>query len=162
MRVGTGWDLHKLEEGRRLVIGGVLIDSPKGCVAHSDGDVLIHAICDALLGACGLDDIGTLFPDTDISYKDISSSILLEKVVSLVATNGFHVENIDTTIILQTPKLGPYKNAIKENLADLLKIDVSKVGVKAKTAEGALGELGLGTAIIAQAAVLVSSCSLKL
>lgn len=162
MRVGTGWDLHKLEEGRRLVIGGVLIDSPKGCVAHSDGDVLIHAICDALLGACGLDDIGTLFPDTDISYKDISSSILLEKVVSLVATNGFHVENIDTTIILQTPKLGPYKNAIKENLAALLKIDVSKVGVKAKTAEGALGELGLGTAIIAQAAVLVSSCSLKL
>jgi len=155
MRVGTGWDLHKLEEGRRLVIGGVLIDSPKGCVAHSDGDVLIHAICDALLGACGLDDIGTLFPDTDISYKDISSSILLEKVVSLVETNGFHIENIDTTIILQTPKLGPYKNAIKENLAALLKIDVSKVGVKAKTAEGALGELGLGTAIIAQAAVLV-------
>ncbi len=155
MRVGTGWDLHKLEEGRRLVIGGVLIDSPKGCVAHSDGDVLIHAICDALLGSCGLDDIGTLFPDTDTSYKDISSSILLEKVVSLVETNGFHIENIDTTIILQTPKLGPYKNAIKENLAALLKIDVSKVGVKAKTAEGALGELGLGTAIIAQASVLV-------
>ncbi len=156
MRIGTGWDLHKLEEGRRLVIGGVLIDSPKGCVAHSDGDVLLHALCDALLGACGLDDIGTQFPDTNMSYKDISSFVLLEKVVSLVESKGFHVVNVDTTIILQSPKLGPYKNAIKENLASLLKIDVSNVGVKAKTAEGALGEVGYGFAIIAQAVVLVS------
>ncbi len=155
MRIGTGWDLHKLEDGRKLVIGGIIIDSPKGCVAHSDGDVLIHSICDALLGACGLDDIGTLFPDTDMSYKDISSSILLEKVVSLVESKGFHILNVDTTVILQNPKLTSYKKAIKENIASLLKIDASCVGVKAKTAEGALAELGNGTAIIAQASVLV-------
>jgi len=156
MRVGTGWDLHRLEEGLPLILGGIKIDSPKGCVAHSNGDALLHAVTDSLLGACGMDDIGTLFPDTDPSLKGVDSSLLLSKVVSLIESQGFHVVNVDTTIILQSPKLGSYKTAIKENLATLLHIDVSAVGVKAKTAEGVLGELGLGTALIAQSSILVS------
>ena len=156
MRVGTGWDLHRLEDGLPLILGGVKIDSLKGCVAHSNGDVLLHAVTDSLLGACGLDDIGTLFPDTDPSLKGADSSLLLSKVVSLIESKGFHVVNVDTTIILQSPKLGPYKAAIKENLAALLHVDVSAVGVKAKTAEGVLGEVGVGTALIAQSSILVS------
>ena len=155
MRVGTGWDLHKLASERKLVLGGVLIPSDKGCVGHSDGDALIHAIIDALLGACGLDDIGTLFPDTDPAYKDADSTKLLSQVVSKIKALGFKISNLDTTVILQTPKLGPYKAQIKEKLAGLLGIDVGCVGVKAKTAEGILLELGSGDAVIAQAVVLV-------
>lgn len=155
MRVGTGWDLHKLASERKLVLGGVLIPSEKGCVGHSDGDALIHAIIDALLGACGLDDIGTLFPDTDPAYKDADSTKLLSQVVSKIKALGFKISNLDTTVILQTPKLGPYKAQIKEKLAGLLGIDVGCVGVKAKTAEGILLELGSGDAVIAQAVVLV-------
>ncbi len=155
MRVGTGWDLHKLASGRKLVLGGVVIPSEKGCVGHSDGDALIHAIIDALLGACGLDDIGTLFPDTDPAYKDADSTKLLSQVVSKIKALGFKISNLDTTVILQTPKLGPYKTQIKEKLAKLLGIEVSCVGVKAKTAEGILLELGSGDAVIAQAVVLV-------
>ena len=155
MRVGTGWDLHKLASERKLVLGGVLIPSEKGCVGHSDGDALIHAIIDALLGACGLDDIGTLFPDTDPAYKDADSTKLLSQVVSKIKALGFKISNLDTTVILQAPKLGPYKAQIKEKLAGLLGIDVGCVGVKAKTAEGILLELGSGDAVIAQAVVLV-------
>jgi 2-C-methyl-D-erythritol 2,4-cyclodiphosphate synthase len=155
MRVGTGWDLHKLASERKLVLGGVVIPSEKGCVGHSDGDALIHAIIDALLGACGLDDIGTLFPDTDPAYKDADSTKLLSQVVSKIKALGFKISNLDTTVILQTPKLGPYKAQIKEKLAGLLGIDVGCVGVKAKTAEGILLELGSGDAVIAQAVVLV-------
>ena len=155
MRVGTGWDLHKLTSGRKLVLGGVVIPSEKGCVGHSDGDALIHAIIDALLGACGLDDIGTLFPDTDPAYKDADSTKLLSQVVSKIKALGFKISNLDTTVILQTPKLGSYKAQIKEKLAGLLGIDVGCVGVKAKTAEGILLELGSGDAVIAQAVVLV-------
>ena len=103
MRVGTGWDIHRLTEGRALVLGGVSIDSPKGCRGHSDGDALIHAVIDSLLGACSLGDIGTLFPDSDPRYKGISSAILLEKVVSLVSQNGYRIINVDTTVILQSP-----------------------------------------------------------
>ena len=155
MRVGTGWDLHKLASERKLVLGGVVIPSEKGCVGHSDGDALIHAIIDALLGACGLDDIGTLFTDTDPAYKDADSTKLLSQVVSKIKALGFKISNLDTTVILQTPKLGPYKAQIKEKLAGLFGIDVGCVGVKAKTAEGILLELGSGDAVIAQAVVLV-------
>lgn len=155
VRVGTGWDLHRLEEGRNLVVGGVSIPSPKGSVAHSDGDVLIHAIIDAMLGAAGMDDIGTLFPDTDPSYCGADSAELLSQVVNAVASRGFHVCNLDTTVVLQSPKLGPYKVAIRERLASLLGVEPSSVGVKAKTAEGILGELGTGSAIMAQAVVLL-------
>lgn len=155
VRVGTGWDLHRLEEGRNLVVGGVSIPSPKGSVAHSDGDALIHAIIDAMLGAAGMDDIGTLFPDTDPSYCGADSAELLSQVVNAVASRGFHVCNLDTTVVLQSPKLGPYKAAIRERLASLLGVEPSSVGVKAKTAEGILGELGTGSAIMAQAVVLL-------
>lgn len=154
-RVGIGWDLHRLEAGRRLVIGGVSIPSSKGCVAHSDGDVLIHAVIDAILGAAGMDDIGTLFPDTDPSYCGVDSTELLSQVFELVASRGFHVCNLDTTVVLQSPKLGPYKAAIRERLASLIGVEPSCVGVKAKTAEGILGELGTGSAIMAQAVVLL-------
>lgn len=155
MRVGTGWDLHRLEEGRNLVVGGVSIPSPKGSVAHSDGDALIHSIIDAMLGAAGMDDIGTLFPDTDPSYCGADSAELLSQVVNAVASCGFHVCNLDTTVVLQSPKLGPYKAAIRERLASLIGVEPSRVGVKAKTAEGILGELGTGSAIMAQAVVLL-------
>ncbi len=155
MRVGTGWDLHKLAIERKLVLGGVVIPSEKGCVGHSDGDALVHAIIDALLGACGLEDIGTLFPDTDPSYKDADSAILLSHVVSKIKSLGFSICNVDTTVILQSPKLGPYKAQIKQRLSEILGIESSLIGVKAKTAEGILGELGQGDAVIAQAIVLV-------
>ncbi len=155
MRVGTGWDLHKLVPGRNLVLGGVVIPSEKGCAGHSDGDALIHAIIDALLGACGLEDIGTLFPDTDPTYKDADSAILLSSVVSKIKALGFCIGNIDTTVVLQNPKLGPYKTQIKQRLSEVLGIDSSLIGVKAKTAEGVLCELGQGDAVIAQAVVLV-------
>ena len=158
MRVGTGWDLHKLAAGRKLVLGGVVIPSEKGCVGHSDGDALIHAVIDALLGSCGLEDIGTLFPDTDPAYKDISSAVLLNQVVSKIKALGFNICNVDTTVILQTPKLGPYKGQMKERLASLLGLEVDSVGVKAKTAEGVLSEVGQGDAVIAQAVVLVEKC----
>lgn len=156
-RVGIGWDLHRLEEGRRLVIGGVSIPSSKGCVAHSDGDVLIHAVIDAILGAAGMDDIGTLFPDSDPAYCGADSAELLSQVVNAVASRGFHVCNLDTTVVLQSPKLGSYKAAIRERLASLLGVEPSCVGVKAKTAEGILGELGTGSAIMAQAVVLLGT-----
>ena len=155
MRVGTGWDLHKLASGRALVLGGVAIPSEKGCVGHSDGDALLHAVIDALLGACGLEDIGTLFPDTDPAYKDADSAVLLGQVVSKIKALGFSICNVDTTVILQAPKLGPYKAQMKDRLAALLGIETNAVGVKAKTAEGLLGELGQGDAVIAQAVVLV-------
>ncbi len=155
MRVGTGWDLHKIVPGRNLVLGGVVIPSEKGCAGHSDGDALIHAIIDALLGACGLEDIGTLFPDTDPTYKDADSATLLSSVVLKIKALGFCIGNIDTTVVLQNPKLGPYKTQIKQRLSEVLGIDSSLIGVKAKTAEGILGELGQGDAVIAQAVVLV-------
>ena len=155
MRIGTGWDMHRLAEGRKLVLGGVVVDSPKGCVAHSDGDALIHAVIDSLLGACGLGDIGTFFPDTDPQYRDISSVLLLEKTVGLVAEKGYRIVNVDTTVILQSPKLGPYKDAIRSTMAQVLGIDGSCFGIKAKTAEHMLGELGDGDAVVCQSVCLL-------
>ena len=155
MRVGTGWDIHRLTEGRDLVLGGVKIESPKGCLGHSDGDALIHAVIDSLLGACSLGDIGTLFPDTDPKYKGISSALLLENVVSLVREKGFRIVNVDTTVILQSPKLGLYKDSIRKRMAELLGVAEDCFCVKAKTAEHMLGELGTGDAVVCQSLCLV-------
>lgn len=155
-RIGTGWDLHRLEPGRPLVLGGVKVESPKGCVGHSDGDALIHAVIDSLLGAAGLDDIGTLFPDTDPAYKGIDSAVLLEKVVALVRSKGYGIVNVDSTVILQSPKLGPYKKAIRERMAVLLGVPFDCFDIKAKTAEHILNELGTGDAVAAQSICLLS------
>jgi len=147
-RVGLGNDIHKLAEAKELVIGGIKIPYHKGCVAHSDGDVLIHAICDALLGAIACKDIGNHFPDTDAAFKNIESSVLLKKVNEIIKGNKFSINNIDSTVILEKPKLSPYIDSIRKNLADILEIDVSKISVKAKTNEG-LGDIGRNEAIAA-------------
>ena len=156
-RIGTGWDIHALAPGRDLVLGGVRIDSPRGCVGHSDGDALVHAVIDSLLGACGADDIGTLFPDTDPRYKGIDSTKLLSEVMGIVAQKGFRVVNIDTVVILQTPKLGPYKNAIRERMAAVMGLEAGQFNVKAKTAEKMLGEAGQGDAVICRSVCLLES-----
>lgn len=155
LRIGTGFDIHPLKEGRALILGGVEIPFEKGCDGHSDGDALIHAIIDSLLGAAGLDDIGTYFPDTDPQYKDIDSRVLLRLANDKLRENNFEIVNIDCTVILQQPKLGPYKELMKEELADCLDLDVSQIGVKAKTAEGMLGSLGTCDAVAAQASALI-------
>jgi 2-C-methyl-D-erythritol 2,4-cyclodiphosphate synthase len=155
MRVGTGWDLHRLGSGRTLILGGVVIPSEKGEIAHSDGDVLVHAIIDALLGALAKGDIGSHFPDSDPKYKDAGSIDLLKQVLEQDLP-PYRIENLDTTIILQKPKLREHIGAIKANLAKTLHLELDRVSVKAKTAETILGELGSGDAIIAQASVLIS------
>lgn len=154
-RIGTGWDIHKLVKDRPLILGGIEIPSEKGCLGHSDGDALIHAVIDALLGAAALGDIGTFFPDSDPEYKDISSHVLLRMTNDMLREHDWEIENIDTTVILQSPKLALYKEAMKQCIADALDIDVSCVSVKAKTAEMMLGELGSSDAVVAQAAVLI-------
>ena len=153
MRIGTGWDIHRLVEDKQLIIGGVLIESNKGSLAHSDGDVLIHAIIDALLGAANLGDIGTHFPPSDKKYKDISSTLLLRDVLQLL--KGFSIVNIDSTIILQNIHLNSYIPAMRESLASILHIDKSMISIKAKSAEELLGEVGKGDAIIAQVVLLL-------
>ena len=135
MRIGNGYDVHALAEGLPLWLGGVLIDSPVGCVAHSDGDVAIHALCDALLGALALGDIGKHFPDTDDDFKDADSLVLLKKVVELIKLKGYKVNNIDATVIAQAPKLAPYIDDMRENIALALGINVDCVSVKATTEE---------------------------
>lgn len=155
MRVGTGWDIHALVAGRDLVLGGVRVESERGCLGHSDGDALIHAVIDGLLGACGMADIGTLFPDTDPRYEGISSSVLLTNVVERVKMAGWRIVNVDTTVILQSPKLLPYKDLIRRNMAKLLDVDETCFSVKAKTAERMLAELGRAEAVECQAVCLV-------
>ncbi len=135
MRIGQGYDIHRLEEGKKLIIGGVFIPSEKGALAHSDGDVLIHAIIDSLLGAVSEKDIGALFPTSDPAYRDISSRILLKEVVSLIKSRGFAISNIDTTVILEKPKLREHIYKIRETLAEDLETDINSVSVKAKTKE---------------------------
>ena len=152
MRIGQGFDLHKLVENRPLIIGGINIPSPKGEEAHSDGDVLIHALIDALLGAKALGDIGTHFPPSDMTYKNMSSVELLRRTLKL---SDFDIVNIDINIILQAPKLGPYILDIRKSLAKLLNINIDDISVKAKTAEHILGELGRGDAIIAEVILLL-------
>jgi len=154
MRIGMGYDVHRLVSGRKLVLGGVTIPFEKGLLGHSDADVLVHAVCDALLGAAGLGDIGLHFPDTDPKFKDISSLKLLLQTVDLVRFNGYQLRNIDTTIFAEQPKLAPYRTAMQLNLAHTLNVDSCLVNIKATTAEG-LGIIGRGEAIAAMSVVLV-------
>ena len=135
IRVGTGYDVHALAEGLRLVLCGVEVEHTKGCVAHSDGDVAIHAICDALLGALALGDIGKLFPDSDERYKGIDSRKLLKHVVELVRSKGYEISNIDCTIAMQRPKLRPHIDLMRERLAEVVEIGVDRISVKATTTE---------------------------
>ncbi len=153
-KIGLGYDIHKLTEGRDLIIGGVKITHEKGLLGHSDADVLVHAIIDALLGAAGLSDIGTLFPDTDPKYKDADSIILLKKVYELIKTKGYKINNIDSNIIAQAPKMMPYIPKMKEILAKTLELEIENISIKAKTKEK-LDAVGEKLAIESNAAVLL-------
>jgi len=154
MRIGQGFDVHALVTGRALIIGGVAIAFEKGLDGHSDADVLLHALCDALLGAAALGDIGRHFPDTDSRYQGADSRVLLREVAKLLRDNGFHVVNLDATIIAQAPKMAPHIPAMIANIAADLGIDRGRVNVKAKTTER-LGFTGRGEGIAAQAIALV-------
>lgn len=156
MRIGMGYDVHRLVEGRPLIMGGVTIPYELGLLGHSDADVLLHAIADALLGAAALGDIGKHFPDTDPQYKGISSIILLERVGELLEKHMFFIENIDATIIAQAPKMRPHIDEMRQNIANALKIDIEQVNVKATTEEG-LGFTGEGKGISAQAICMLTS-----
>lgn len=154
MRVGIGFDVHRLVEGRKLVLGGVTIPFEKGLLGHSDADVLVHAINDALLGAAALGDIGMHFPDTDMRYKDIDSLLLMKRVGELLKQAGFGVVNIDSVICAQRPKLSPYIQKMRQNIAETLNISEDKVSVKATTTEG-MGYEGRGEGISAQAICMI-------
>lgn len=154
MRVGTGFDVHAYTIGRKLILGGVEIDHEKGLEGHSDADVLVHAVMDAILGACGLGDIGIHFPDNDMKYKDISSLALLGEVREKMKVKGFEIENIDTVLILQEPKVFKYFEEMKENIAGTLNIDTSRINLKATTTEH-LGFCGRGEGVAAQATALL-------
>lgn len=156
MRIGQGFDIHALVAGRKLVIGGVTIPYERGLAGHSDSDVLLHAICDALIGAAALGDIGQHFPDTDPRYAGIDSRKLLRDVGALLRARGYRVVNIDSTVIAQAPKLAPYIPAMRENIAADLGMTVVDVNVKAKTAEK-LGALGRGEGIAAEAVALIGA-----
>ena len=156
MRIGTGYDVHQLAEGLPLWLGGVLVPHTHGLVGHSDADVLLHAICDALLGAAALGDIGKHFPDTDPQYKGISSLKLLAQVGRLLKKHGYRVENIDSTVAAQRPKLAPHIPQMRQNIADALGIEVGRVSVKATTTEH-LGFEGRMEGISAQAVTLIES-----
>ncbi|MDE2117718.1 MAG: 2-C-methyl-D-erythritol 2,4-cyclodiphosphate synthase [Betaproteobacteria bacterium] len=154
MRVGQGFDVHQLVEGRKLIIGGVEIPHDKGLLGHSDADVLLHAICDALLGAAALGDIGRHFADSDAQYRNIDSRILLREVVRMVTNQGFHIGNVDATIIAQAPKMAPHIPRMVENIAADLGVAMNAVNVKATTTEK-LGYTGRSEGIAAQAVVLL-------
>ena len=154
LRIGHGYDVHRLTEGRRLILGGVEVPYEKGLLGHSDADVLTHAVMDALLGAAALDDIGKLFPDTDAAYAGISSILLLERVAERLREAGYAVVNLDATVLAQAPKLAPYRERMRENLARALSLDASRVSVKATTEEG-LGFTGEGLGIAAHAVALL-------
>ncbi len=153
-RVGLGYDIHRLVDERKLIIGGIEIPYIKGLLGHSDADVLIHAICDALLGAISSGDIGELFPDTDPKYQGIASAELLKITLGLVRKKGYEIVNLDTIIIAEEPKMSPFKNKIKENLSKIMNIDQGRVNIKAKTNEG-LGGLGRKEGIACFATVLI-------
>ena len=153
-RVGIGYDIHRLVEGRELIIGGVKITHEKGLLGHSDADVLVHAIIDALLGALALDDIGTLFPDTDPKYKDADSMVLLRHVYEKIQAEGYKINNIDSNIIAQNPKMMPYIPKMKEALAYLMGLEPSDISIKAKTKEK-LDAVGESRAIEANAVVML-------
>ena len=152
MRVGLGYDSHRLENDRKLILGGVEIPFHKGLVAHSDGDVVIHALCDALFGAAGMKDIGTHFPDTHPEFKNIDSKILLAKTIDILSDKDFCVNNVDITIVLETPKLSPYIDKMIETLSSIMKIDCSRLSIKAKSNEK-MGFIGAGEGVVAFAIV---------
>lgn len=156
MRIGMGYDVHRLVEGRDLIIGGVTIPYEKGLMGHSDADVLAHAVMDSILGAAALGDIGKHFPDTDPSYKGISSMELMRKVAELLAEKGIVIENIDATIIAQAPKMRPYIDTMCEHMAKALDIEIDQINVKATTEEG-LGFTGSGEGISSHSICLVTS-----
>ncbi len=154
LRIGNGYDIHKLVENRDFIIGGVKIPFDKGFLAHSDGDLLIHAIIDALLGACSYGDIGTLFPDTDSNYKGIDSTVLLKNVLEKLSIAGVSIINIDNTIICQKPKLMPHIQEVRKNLSSIIGIPLDRISVKAKTKEGIDGT-GEGRSVEVFSTVLV-------
>ncbi|HZJ78437.1 MAG TPA: 2-C-methyl-D-erythritol 2,4-cyclodiphosphate synthase [Clostridia bacterium] len=156
MRIGQGYDVHRLVCGRKLVLGGVEIPYKLGLMGHSDADVLAHAVCDALLGAAALGDIGSLFPDNDIKYKNADSIKLLECVIIKLKENGYDVVNIDATLIAQEPKVKPYIQQMRENIAKACKINIDMVSVKATTEEG-LGFSGSGEGMAAHAICLIET-----
>lgn len=154
MRIGHGYDVHRLQKGRKLIIGGVEIPFDKGLLGHSDADVLLHAICDALLGAAALGDIGKHFPDTDEKYKDISSLVLLKNTAELLRQKGFKVANIDSTVVAQAPRFSPYIGKMVRNISGAVGIEETRVNVKATTEEN-LGFTGSGEGIAAYAVCLI-------
>ncbi len=153
-RIGEGWDVHALVPGRALILGGVHVPYHSGLLGHSDADALLHAITDALLGAAGLGDIGTHFPDTDERFAGADSGVLLAEALRAVQAEGFTVGNVDATVVAQAPKLAPYKAAMRERIAQLLQVPMDRVNVKAKTAER-LGPVGQGLSIEARAVALL-------
>jgi len=155
MQIGIGYDIHRLVSGRKLILGGIEIPFDKGLLGHSDADVLVHAVCDALLGSAGLGDIGLHFPDTDPAYKDISSLQLLAQTIVMVRKKGYRIQNMDSIIFAEAPKIGPYRKSIQQNLARTLEVNSACVNIKATTAEG-LGFIGKGEGIGAMAVVLVA------
>ncbi len=154
IRIGQGVDFHKLEKGLELWLGGILIPSDRGAIAHSDGDVLIHSICDAILGAAGLRDIGYHFPDTDERFKDIDSKVLLKKSIELVRLHGYTISNIDSTICLENPKLSPHIESIRKSLSKVTGLEPGRISVKATTTEK-MGFTGREEGIAALANVLL-------
>jgi 2-C-methyl-D-erythritol 2,4-cyclodiphosphate synthase len=155
IRIGQGIDFHRLEKGLNLWLGGINIPSEKGCVAHSDGDVLLHAICDALLGAAGLKDIGYYFPDTSVEYKNIDSKILLKKSFDLLKKEGFSIINIDSTVCLENPKIAPYNQEMRKVISAIVETEPDNIAIKATTTEK-LGFTGREEGIVAIAVVLLS------
>ena len=155
-RIGSGVDFHQLIEGRELWVGGVLIPHTKGALGHSDADVLLHAICDALLGALGLGDIGKHFPDTSASFKNIDSKILLKKSYDLIAEKGYRVVNVDSTLCLQAPKISPYVSAMQKAIAGILEVEVNDISIKATTTEN-MGFVGREEGLKAYATVLITN-----
>ena len=160
-RIGNGYDVHRLVEGRKLILGGVEIPYSKGLEGHSDADALLHALCDALLGACGLGDLGHHFPDTDDQWKDISSLTLLEKVKAVVTDKGYKVVNADATIVAQKPKLASHIPKMRKHIADILGVELERINVKATTTEN-LGFAGRGEGVAAYAVVLLQNIQFPL
>jgi 2-C-methyl-D-erythritol 2,4-cyclodiphosphate synthase len=158
MRVGIGHDTHRLEAGRRLILGGVRIDHPRGLAGHSDGDVVLHALTDALLGAAGLGDIGDAFPDTDPAYRDCDSSLFVNESLRRLNQAGWRVVNVDVIIFAQEPKLGPVKNEIRRRVATLVGLDMDAVNIKAKTGEK-VGHIGRCEAIACQVVALLDKAN---
>ncbi len=146
MLIGLGYDIHQLKEGRKLILGGVKIPYPKGLLGHSDGDVVTHSVCDAILGAMGKKDIGEHFPDTDLKYKDIYSLKLLEKVVEIMEKENLEINNLDLTVIAQEPKISPYREEMKKKINSILRIPENRINIKATSPEG-LDALGKGEGI---------------